>query len=123
MTEKKYYVSQTGDWFRVRAASTANVTVAGLDAGQALDGVTLAEGDRVLLKNQTTATENGVYLINADTVAPTRATDYPAGYKSDGSVVKVTEGTANARTAWLQYAEPGVVGTNGLVYVSHPTGV
>lgn len=121
--EKKYYVSQTSDWFRVRAASTANATVATLDAGQTLDGVTLAEGDRVLLKNQTVATENGVYVINADGNAATRAADYAAGYKSDGSVVKVTEGTANARTAWLQYTEPGVVGTASLVYITHPTGV
>lgn len=123
MGEKKYYVPQTSDWFRVRAASTAAVTLAGLDAGQVLDGVTLVEGDRVLLKNQADPVANGVYVIKADTVAPTRATDYPVGYKSDGSVVKVTEGTANARTAWLQYTEPGVVGTASLLYISHPTGV
>lgn len=122
-TEKKYYVAQTGDWFRVRAASTANLTVASMDAGQVVDGVTLVEGDRVLLKNQTTATENGIYVVNADTVAPTRATDYPVGYRSDGSVVKVTEGTAGGGKAFLQYTEPGVVGTASLLYITHPVGV
>ncbi len=121
--QKRYYVPQASDYFRVRAASTANVTLAGLDAGQTLDGVTLAEGDRVLLKNQTTATENGVYKINADTVAPTRVTDYAAGYNSSGTVIKVSEGTANDGEAFLQYSEPGVVGTDALLYIPHPSNV
>lgn len=125
MAYKKYRVSQTSSWFRVRAASTANVTVASLDAGQVMDGLTLAANDYVLLKNQTTATENGVYKINADTVAPTRAatennTAYRAGFDSSGSVVRVTAGTANAGKCFLQYSEPGVVGTDSLVYIEHP---
>lgn len=120
---KRYYVAQASDYFRVRAASTANATIATLDAGQALDGVTLAQGDRVLLKNQTTASENGVYVINADGNAATRATDYPAGYNSSGTVIKVSAGTVNAGEAFLQYAEPGVVGTDGLTYIAHPSNV
>ncbi len=121
--EKRYYVAQASDYFRVRAASTANATVATLDAGQTLDGVTLVQGDRVLLKDQTTKTENGVYLINADGNAATRATDYAAGYNSSGTVVKVTEGTANAGESFLQYSEPGVVGTNALLFIPHPSNV
>lgn len=123
MAERKFKVTRTLDWFRVRAASTANVTLSGLDAGQTLDGVTLEEGDRVLLKDQTTASQNGVYVINADTVAPTRATDFPAGYKAQGAVVKVTEGTANARTGWFQYSEPGLVGTDALQFIAHQVDV
>lgn len=121
--QKRYYVAQASDYFRVRAASTANATIATLDAGQALDGVTLAADDRVLLKNQTTGTENGIYKINADGNAATRVTDYAAGYNSSGTVVKVTEGTVNEGEAFLQYSEPGVVGTDALVYIPHPSNV
>lgn len=123
MAERKFKVTRTLDWFRVRAASTANVTIATLDAGQTLDGVTLAQNDRVLLKNQTDATQNGIYVINADGNAATRATDYAAGYKAQGSVVKVTAGTANARTGWFQYTEPGTVGTDALQYLAHQVDV
>lgn len=127
---RKYKVRQTGEYFSVRAASTANVTVSGLDAGQTLDGVTLAAGDFVLLKNQTTGAENGVYKINADTVAPTRPTsadrahrEYGTGFSASGTVVVVREGTANAGKVFIAYSEPGVVGTDALVYLEtdHPT--
>lgn len=104
---------------KVRAASTANVTVSGLDAGQTLDGVTLAEGDRVLLKNQTTGAENGVYVINADTVAPTRASDWAAGADVRGFSARVYEGTANENTVWAAYAEPAIVGTNDPQMIKH----
>lgn len=123
MVQRLYKVTRTGDWFRVKAASTANVTIGTLDAGQVLDGVTLVQGDRVLLKDQTTGSQNGIYVINADGNAATRATDYPAGYKAQGSVVKVTAGTANARTGWFQYAEPGLVGTDALQYLAHQVDV
>lgn len=104
---------------KVRAASTANATIATLDAGQALDGVTLAANDRVLLKNQTTAAENGVYVINADGQAATRAADWAAGADVVGFAVRVYEGTANENTVWAVYAEPAVVGTNAPNFVQH----
>jgi hypothetical protein len=50
----------------VRAASTANGTLASaFENGDTLDGVTLATGDRILLKNQSTGAENGIYTVNA----------------------------------------------------------
>ncbi len=122
MVDRKFKVTRTLDWFRVKVASTANATIATLDAGQTLDGVVLAVDDRVLLKDQTDPTQNGIYVIKADGNAAVRATDYPAGYKAQGSVVKVTHGTANARTGWFQYAEPGVVGT-ALQYLAHQVDV
>src|SRR5262245_18827628 len=54
----------------VRAATTANITLSGT---QTIDGVAVVAGDRVLVKNQTTASENGVYVVAAG--AWTRATD------------------------------------------------
>lgn len=84
----------------VRAASTSNITVSAPGAG--IDGVTLTSGDRILLKNQTTASENGIYIWNGSGVAATRATDAA----SSADFVKlfqvgVSEGTANAATLWM----------------------
>lgn len=97
----------------VRAASTANVTLASVDAGSSLDGVTLALNDRVLIKNQTNAQDNGIYVVNADTVAPTRASDVPASSPASyhNATVFVREGTTQADTAWVQTATIVTVGT------------
>ena len=85
----------------VRAASTANGTLASAFAnGQTLDGVTLATGDRILLKHQSTASENGVYTVNASG-APTRATDYDSTAEvTTGAFTFVEEGTVNQSTGW-----------------------
>ena len=61
----------------VRSATTANITIAtALNDADTLDGVTLATNDRVLVKNQTTASENGIYIVGA---SPARATDAAEG--------------------------------------------
>lgn len=104
---------------KVRVATTANGTLASAFANTSVvDGVTLATGDRILLKNQTTATDNGVYTVNASG-APTRAADWPVGLDVVGYSVRVTAGTANANTVWAVYAEPAVVGTNAPNFVQH----
>lgn len=85
----------------VRAASTANVTISG--PGTSIDGVTLSSGDRVLLKNQSTASQNGIWVFNGSAAALTRPTDYPTGsggLVSQGATVVADEGTANAGTQW-----------------------
>jgi hypothetical protein len=84
----------------VRAATTANITLSGL---QTVDGVVLAAGNRVLVKDQTNATQNGIYVVvNA---APwTRATDAdntPAGEVTPGMFTFVEEGTANANAGFV----------------------
>jgi hypothetical protein len=80
----------------VRAATTANGALASAYAnGQSIDGVTLATGDRILIKDQTTASENGIYTVNASG-APTRAVDADTtGELKPGTTVLVTEGTVN----------------------------
>ena len=79
----------------VRVASTANVTVSG--PGAAIDGITLSSGDRVLLKNQSTGSENGIYVFNGAASALTRATDADANAEvTAGMFVFVEEGTVNA---------------------------
>ena len=79
-----------------RVATTANGTLATAFAnGQTVDGVTLATGDRILLKNQTTATQNGIYTVNASG-APTRATDADTGTELFSAVLFIDAGTASA---------------------------
>jgi hypothetical protein len=100
----------------VRAASTANVTVA--SPGAAIDGVTLTNGDRVLLKNQSTGSENGIYVFNGSSSPLTRATDADgAGEIVDGTAVFVGEGTTNADTRWVQTTNnPITIGTTATVW-------
>jgi hypothetical protein len=80
----------------VRAATTGRGTLASsFENGDAIDGVTLATGDRILIKNQSDGTENGIYVVAASG-APTRATDADAGSELAGATVIVREGTTNA---------------------------
>lgn len=82
----------------VRAGSTANITVA--SPGATIDGVTLAAGDRVLLKNQTAPAENGVYVWNGAATPMTRATDMDGWTEVPGVDIFVREGTVNEGTSW-----------------------
>ncbi len=75
----------------VRAASTAVVTVA--SPGASIDGVTLVNGDRVLLKNQSNAAENGIYVWTGSASPLTRATDADTGSELVSAAVFVREGT------------------------------
>ena len=91
----------------VRVASTANGTLATAFAnGQTVDGVVLATGNRILLKDQSTGTENGIYVVTAG--APTRATDADAVGELDGAFVVSMEGTANADKAWICSTNPPI---------------
>lgn len=98
---------------RVRAATTANITIAtALNNGDALDGVTLATGDLVLVKDQTAAEENGVYTVG---VSPARADEFNTYDEHPGSLIAVQEGTANEDTLWLCTSNVGgVLGTNDI---------
>jgi hypothetical protein len=86
----------------VRVATTAAVTLStGLENGDTLDGVTLATGNRILVKNQAAGSENGIYTVN-ETGAPTRAAD--ANVSSEvtaGMFTFVSEGTVNGNTSWV----------------------
>lgn len=106
-------------WEKVDAIATSNTTVATMDAGQTVDGVTLTEGMKVALVAQTTGAEDGVYQINADTVAPTRVRNWEAGDSVVGYAVRATAGTANKNKVFAVYAEPAVVGTNDLNFIEH----
>lgn len=101
----------------VRAATTANITIAtALNNGDTLDGLTLATGDRVLVKDQSATAQNGVYVVGA---SPARSTDFNEWLEFPGSVVTVTEGTDNIGTLWrCTAASGGTLGTTAITYVS-----
>jgi hypothetical protein len=97
----------------VRAASTANLTLSGL---QTVDGVSLVAGERVLVKNQTTGSANGIYLVASG--AWTRASDFDSGAEALGAAVFVSEGSTQGNSAWLQSTDaPITLGTTALVFI------
>ena len=82
----------------VRAATTANITIStALNNGDTLDGVTLATGDRVLVKDQSSAAGNGIYVVGA---TPVRDYDVSTDDPAFGFLVYVREGTTNGGTVW-----------------------
>lgn len=97
----------------VRVASTSNITLTGL---QTVDGVSVTAGTRVLVKNQTTAAQNGIYL--AQTTAWTRAADMNENAElMPGLAVLVTGGTAQADTLWVLSTDGTLtVGTSALAF-------
>lgn len=101
----------------VKAATTTNGALATAYAnGSTIDGVTLVTGDRILIKNQTVGSENGIYTVNASG-APTRATDSDTSAEMAGESVFVDQGTLNADTGWvLSTNAPITVGTTSLVF-------
>jgi ribosomal protein L24 len=101
----------------VVAATTANVTLStALENGDTLDGVTLATNDRILVKNQTTTSENGIYVVQASG-QPSRATDFDTASEVDsGDFVFVSSGTANGSTGWVQTNKPATIGTDPILF-------
>lgn len=79
----------------VRVASTANITTGSTNAGASMDGITLAIDDLILLKDQTTGSQNGIYRVN-NSGGLTRADNSDTWNKIVGGYVYVQEGTANA---------------------------
>jgi len=106
----------------VSSATTTNVSLAAggdIEDGKTLEGVVLTTGMRVLIKNQTVGSENGIYDVQAAGVAPTRSTDFPAGTSivTKGAFTSVINGNL-AGTSWvLNNADPVNVGTDALTFV------
>lgn len=86
----------------VRAATTANITLSG---AQTIDGVSVIAGDRVLVKNQSTTANNGIYVCASGSW--TRATDMDAWSELPGAYCWVEEGTTNGDTGWTCTSNAG----------------
>ena len=96
------------------AATTANITIStALNNGDTLDGVTLSTNDRVLVKDQSTASQNGIYVVGS---SPARAADLATGANAAGFFTFVEQGTVNADNGFVCTSDSGsaVVGTNNL---------
>lgn len=106
----------SGNSFIVRVVATTNGTLSTAYAnGQTVDGATLATGDRILLAAQSTASQNGIYTVNASG-APTRATDYNSQAAIRGSIVEVWDGV-HAFSLWANTNNGSItVGTTGLSF-------
>ena len=102
------------DWKNsVRAATTANITTS---APQTIDGVSVVAGDRVLVKDQTTASANGVYVVAAG--AWSRATDFDDAVEiTSAAAVGVESGTVNGDAAFILTTDGEItVGTTSLTF-------
>jgi hypothetical protein len=107
----------------VQVTTTTNGTLAtAYAAGQVIDGYTLQTGDRILLKNQTAASENGVYAVQASG-APLRTADGATGELTTNSTVRINNGTVNADSAWtLTTTGTITVGSTAQVWVRSDSG-
>jgi len=102
----KNYVDSTAQGLDVKAsvvvATTGNITLSGT---QTIDGVAVAAGDRVLVKNQTNQAQNGIYVANASTWA--RSTDMDVWTDFPSAFTFVEQGTTQADTGWVCTANAG----------------
>ena len=98
-----------------RVASTGNVTISnpGTDT---FDGVQIASGDRIVLKDQTAQAENGVYDFNGSSSALTRSSDANSADELNGLAIFVKEGTDNADQGYVQTSEIATLGSDNVVF-------
>lgn len=107
------------DWHpAVEAASTANLNLA--SPGSTIDTVAMSTGMRFLAKNQTTASQNGLYAFATSTTPATRVADMPAASQAQGAAVLVLGGTQED-TAWVVNSLT-VVGTDAMSWVQFNAG-
>lgn len=107
----------------VVAATTGPITLAtDCENNDFVDGYRVGTGQRVLIKNQTDAKENGIYIVQASG-APVRAPDANAGAELPSAAVFVSGGTTNADTAWVCTNDTDVLfGVDNINFVQFPGG-
>jgi hypothetical protein len=102
----------------VRVATTIAGTLASsFENGDTVDGIVLVTGDRILIKDQTSATENGIYTVNASG-APTRSTDMDSSAEFPSATVAISEGTVNADKQYVCTNDlPITIGVTNITWV------
>lgn len=106
---------------QARVASTANVPISSTGNGASIDGVTIATGDVILLKDQTSGAENGIYRVGAANLARDAGADSAAEMPS-GTIVVVDQGTANGDKMFMLTTPAGyVLGTTALTFSPYGT--
>jgi hypothetical protein len=117
----KQYVDAVAQGLNVHAAAvaatTSNVDLStALEAGDVVDGVTLVAGDRVLVKSQSTTSQNGVYVAQASGAA-VRASDFDTPTEIvPGDFIFVAGGTLYNNTGWVQVEVVTTVGTSPIIF-------
>ena len=110
------FINATSWKVAVLAATTANITLSG---EQTIDGVATSSS-RVLVKNQSTASQNGIYISNSG--AWTRSSDMNSWVQVPAAAVFVEEGTVNGDIGWVCTAQPGgTLGTTAINFVQFST--
>lgn len=99
----------------VVATTGAGTLATSFENGDTIDGVVLATGDRILIKDQAAPAENGIYTVNASG-EPTRATDFDSTAEVTGAAVTVIKGTSNADTAWICTADSPTIGSSSITF-------
>jgi hypothetical protein len=115
----KLYVDEIAQGLHVHAsaetATTNNISLS--PAPAAIDGVTLTNGMRVLVKNQSTTSENGIYTYASTSTSLVRAADYDAPNEIQaGDFIFVSGGTVNGSTGWVQTNTVGTIGVDPIVF-------
>lgn len=102
-----------------RVSTQANLNLS--SPGATIDGVTMVVNDRVLVRSQSTAAENGIYIWNGAAVSMTRAADCSTADELEQAVTTVEEGT-NAGTSWRQTAVNFTLGSGSVAWSQFGTG-
>ncbi len=105
----------------VKAATLVDGTLAtAFENGDTIDGVVLTTGDRILIKNQATQSQNGIYTVNVSG-APTRAADMDIAAEVDGTLVIVENGSQQGQL-WYTVSDVITLGTDPIVFTKVSTG-
>lgn len=101
-----------------RVSTQGNLSIA--SPGATIDGVTMAANDRVLVRSQTTTSENGIYIWNGAATPMTRALDCSTFAELEEAVTTIEEGT-NAGTSYRQTAVNGTIGSSAVTWTTFGT--
>lgn len=116
----KQYVDAVAEGLHIHAsaqtATTSNIPDLS-NPGASIDGVTLTNNMRVLVKNQTTNSQNGIYVYNSSTGSLNRAPDFDTAAETNGGdFVFVTGGTQNDNSGWVQTETVSSIGTDPILF-------
>jgi len=124
----KSYVDSVAAGLDLKTSCDVATTAAGnlstdFKNGDTIDGITLATGDRILIKDQSTGTQNGIYTVNASG-APTRASDLSTGSDASGAFTFVQRGTVNGDKGFVctNDEDSATVGTDSLSFTQFSAG-
>jgi len=103
----------------VRVSTQGNIDLSA--PGATIDGITMSSGDRVLVRSQTTQSQNGIYVWNGASTAATRSLDASTFDELEQAVVTVEEGT-DAGSSFRQTQVNGTIDSSNVIFSSFGTG-